>query len=361
MSERGARTASSSNQGRTTGQRPIGIGVIGCGYWGPNIIRNVANMDIARLAGVSDLSEERLAKLEHTYPGLRTTTDHRQLLNDPAVDAVIIATPIRTHHRLAMEALLQGKHVLIEKPLAPSTSECEELIETAEMVGRVLMVGHTFQYNPAVEKLRQLIRSGDLGRIYYIDCARLSLGLFQRDINVIWDLAPHDLSILIHILGTRPESVSARRAAHVVPGVADLAQIDLQFPGDIMAHVRVSWLDPVKVRRVTVVGSKKMAVYNDGAEDKIKIYDKRVALQATDGETDPVFQYHEGDIETPPIDWVEPLMAQISHFVGCIQTGQTPLSDGRMGLDVVRIMEAADRSRSLDSPDHPARTGRTAD
>jgi predicted dehydrogenase len=306
-------------------------------------------MDEARLVMVSDLSEQRLGELTELAPDVETTTDYWRLLERPDIDAVVVATPIRTHFRLAMDALLQGKHVLVEKPLAASSDECEEMIDTAQMVGRTLMVGHTFQYNPAVQKLRELVKRGDLGEIYYLDSARLNLGLFQRDIDVIWDLAPHDISILLHVLGQQPEAVSARGAAHVVKSVDDLGQLDLQFPGDVMAHIRVSWLDPFKVRRLVIVGSRKMAVFDDMAEHKLQVYDKRVALRESDGMIDPNFEYHDGDIETPPLDWVEPLRGQLSHYVDCIQTGRCPMSDGKMGLEVVRIIEAAEASRRMAS------------
>jgi predicted dehydrogenase len=247
-----------------------------------------------------------------------------------------------------MEALLAGKHVLVEKPLAASSAECEELIETAKMVGRTLMVGHTFQYNPAVVKLRELIQNGDLGRILYIDCARLNLGLFQRDINVVWDLAPHDLSILLYILREQPESVSATGDAHILPDVDDLARLELRFPGDVKAHVCVSWMDPAKVRRLTVIGSKKMAVFDDTAPNKLQIYDKWVAVRTVDGATTPGFDYHDGEIEVPELEEVEPLKVEIEHYVECIKTGRRPISDGTIGLDVVRILEAADSSRRHD-------------
>lgn len=327
----------------------VGIGVIGYGYWGPKIVRTLTQMDDAEAIMVADLSEVRLCGVKEQHLAAPTTTDYRRLLDNVDVDAVIVATPIRTHHRLAKEALAQGKHVLVEKPLAASSAECAELNETAQMVDRVLMVGHTFQHNPAVQKLRELIRSGELGNIFYVDSARLNLGLFQRDIDVMWDLAPHDISILLHIMDARPESVSARGAAHVVNGVDDLAQIDLHYPDATMAHIRVSWLDPFKVRRVTVVGSRKMAVFDDVAEHKLQVYDKRVAFQIADGSTDPNFEYHHGDIETPALEPIEPLRAQLQHFVDCIRTGRKPISDGTLGQEVVHIIEAASASRKLES------------
>jgi predicted dehydrogenase len=330
-------------------QQRIGVGVIGVGYWGPKIVRTLTEMDDAEILMASDLAECRLAALKERHPSLHTTTNYRELLDHPKIEAVIVATPIRTHHRLAMDALLAGKHVLVEKPLAASVEEAEELNETAQLVDRQLMVGHTFQYNPAVQKLRELIRSGELGKIFYIDSARLNLGLFQRDINVVWDLAPHDISILLHILRDEPASVCARGAAHVLEDIDDMAHIELDFPDGVKAHIRVSWLDPGKVRRVTVVGSNKMAVFDDTAEEKLRIYDKRVSLRAADGMGGPSFEYHDGEVEVPYLEQVEPLRIQIGHFVKCARTGRRPISDGRIGLEVVRILEAADESRRQDS------------
>lgn len=325
--------------------QPLGVGVIGLGYWGPKLVRNLAELPGVRLAAICDLSEERLSAVGQRHPNLWVTTDHRQLLADPEIDAVVIATPIRTHYRLAMAALLQGKHVLVEKPLTASSEEAERLVEASEVARRVLMVGHTFQYNPAVDQLRDLVQQGDLGHVYYIDAARLNLGLFQRDINVIWDLAPHDISILLHILGTRPLSVSAHGGAHVLEGVDDLAQLSLRFPGNVTAHVRLSWLDPCKVRRVTVVGSRKMAVFDDTAEQKLHVYDRRVALREMDGEGGLTFEYHDGDVVMPAVEPAEPLRREVEHFLTCIRDGGVPVSDGRIGAEVVRILEAVDTSR----------------
>lgn len=330
--------------------RQLGIAVVGTGYWGPNIVRNLvalADEGHARLIRVCDLSEERLATLAARHPGLATTTDFGEVLRDSAVDAVVIATPIRTHFRLAAAALAAGKHVLVEKPLTASVMEAERLTAMARAVGRTLMVGHIFQYNPAVEALGDLVRSGALGEIYYVDCARLNLGLFQGDIDVLWDLAPHDLSILLDVLGKRPTSVSALGNAHVLAGIDDVGQINLRFEGGVTAQLRLSWLDPVKVRRVTVVGSEKMAVFSDAGADKLKVFDRRVAL-ADLVEAQPSFDYHDGDIETVVLPEREPLRVQLLHFLNCIRTGATPRSDGAMGAAVVRILEAADTSRRCD-------------
>lgn len=325
-----------------------GIGVIGCGYWGPKIVRCLTQMEDIDSVVICDLSEDRLNELTASYPSLEATTDYREVLEHSRVDSVIIATPIRTHYRLALEALMQGKNVLVEKPLAGSVAEAEAMNEAAATVGRVLMVGHTFQYNPAVKKLRELVRSGELGDIFYIDAARLNLGLFQPDINVIWDLAPHDISILLTLMGCSPEYVRARAYAHVLPGIDDLAHIDLHFPHGVQANVRVSWLSETKVRRVTVVGSQKIAVFADTAEDKLRVYEKRASVRIPEGALVPAFEYVDGEVEVQPLETVEPLQAQIRHFLDCIKFGRRPASDGRVGLEVVRILDAAESSRRLD-------------
>jgi predicted dehydrogenase len=328
-----------------TFERRVRVGVIGCGYWGPKIIRNLTELSDAELALVCDLSEVRLASVAQRWPEVAMTTDYRDVLRDPTIDAVVIATPIQTHFRLALAAMLQGKHVLVEKPLTASVEEAEKLVDIAAMTGQVLMVGHTYQYNPAVLKLRELVHSGALGQIYYIDCARLNLGLFQRDINVIWDLAPHDISILLHILGRRPIGVSAAGAAHVLKEVDDLAHVNLRFPPDINAYVRLSWLDPCKIRRVTIVGSRRMALFDETGDEKLRIHNRGVVVRGNDGFAGPEFDYHDGEVEVPELEDVEPLRAQLAHFVTCVRTGETPRSDGRAGLEAVRIIEAADRSR----------------
>jgi len=329
-------------------KQAVRIGVVGAGYWGPKLVHNVREMDEAELVAVCDLSEERLGTLKAQYPDLNTITDFRELLRDPSVDALVIATPIRTHYRIALQALNAGKHVLVEKPLTASVAESEALVEAAAAADRRLMVGHTFQYNPAVEKLRDLVQGGALGEVLYVDCARLNLGLFQGDINVVWDLAPHDIAILLHVLGSLPVGVSAYGADHVMKGIDDTAHLTLRFANGVDAHVRLSWLDPHKERRVSVVGSKKMAVFDDTAAQKLTVYDRRVALRGTDLMNRPLFDYHDGAVETPEIAEVEPLRVQLRHFIHCIRSGDSPTSDGRVGMEVVRVLEAADASRAAD-------------
>ncbi len=322
------------------------VGVIGCGYWGPKLARNFHELREADLAWVSDLDEERLDHMEDRYPGVRTTKDYRKLL-DSDVDAVAIATPVSTHHRLALEAMRAGKHVLVEKPIAASVQEAEEIVAEGERLDRVVMVGHTFEYNPAVETVREIIASGELGEVYYINGTRVNLGLFQPDINVVWDLAPHDVSILRYILGLEPEEVSARGGAYVQcdKGIHDVAYLTVYFPNDVMADVRVSWLDPNKIRRFTVVGSEKMLVYDDIAEYKVLIYDKGVEKPPySDTVEEFHLSYRYGDVTPYPVDWHEPLRAECLHFLTCIEEGKEPRSSGKVGLKVVRVLESAQKS-----------------
>ena len=324
---------------------PVRVGVVGVGYWGPKLVRVLAELEDAELCLVADLDPTRLARVARQHPTVQTTPDFQQLL-DSDLEAVVVATPIRTHHRLAKAALLAGKHVLVEKPLAATSAECEELIALAAARGLTLMVGHTFEYNPAIRALREIVASGEIGAVYYADLARLNLGQFQPDINVLWDLAPHDLSILLYVLQQDPLAVSARGSAHITPGVHDVAYLEVRFAGELRAHAHLSWLDPCKVRRVTIVGSKKMVVCNDLLElEKIRIYDKGVDRPyETDHFTDFPLTYRYGAVSIPFVPTQEPLQAQCAHFVDCIQSGARPQSDGLAGLKVVRLLEAADRS-----------------
>jgi predicted dehydrogenase len=327
--------------------RTISVGVVGCGYWGPKLIRNLQGIPGSDLQMVSDLREDRLAHIRALYPAVKTTTSYEELLHS-SVEAVSLATPVMSHFAMAREALLHDKHVLVEKPLTRTSAEAEELIRIADERKRVLMVGHTFEYNPAVEYLRDFIAKGSLGRVFYISSTRVNLGIFQKDINVLWDLAPHDVSILLYILGMRPHQVSARGAAYVQPHVEDVAYVTLNFPQGIMADVRVSWLDPCKIRRLTVVGSKKMVVYDDVEADKIRIYDKGVDTPPYSDTLEQFrLSYRSGDITTPAISEAEPLELECKHFLASIREGRTPRSDGRVGMQVVRILESA--QRSLDS------------
>jgi len=323
------------------------VGVIGCGYWGPKLARNFHELSDVALEWVCDFRQERLDHLKGLYPQVRTTQDYRDLLASD-MDAVVIATPVSTHHRLALEALRAGKHVLVEKPVAASVQEAEEIVAAGERQGRLVMVGHTFEYNPAVEAVRTIIASGELGEIYYINGTRVNLGLFQPDINVVWDLAPHDFSILLFVLGLDPDTVSARGGVYVQrrKGVHDVAYLTLYFPDGVLADVRVSWLDPCKIRHYTVVGSEKMLVYDDIApENKILIYDKGVEVPPySDTEEQFHLSYRYGDAVPYPVNWVEPLRVECQHFVDCVREGKEPRSSGKVGLKVVKVLEAAQRS-----------------
>jgi len=345
-----------------TPRPPVRVGVIGGGYWGPKLARNFAELPETDLVAVAELDPERRAQLAGRFPSARIVVDDRGLLEQD-LEAVAIATPPSSHCDLALAALDAGKHVLVEKPIACSVAEADRLIAAADGAGRVLMVGHTFAYHPAVEVLQGLVDAGELGRLYYIDAARLNLGIFQPDINVLWDLAPHDLSILLGLLGQMPESLRAYGRAYVRPGIEDVAWLTLDFPGGVTAHVHVSWLDPCKIRRLTVVGDRKMAVYDDVATlDKIRIFDRGVERPPyTDTYGEFHLSYRYGDVHTPRIDWVEPLRRECAHFASCVRTGATPRSDGHAGRRVVAILEAASRSLALggacvavDGSDRPA-------
>ena len=328
----------------------IGIGVVGCGYWGPNLIRNFRSLAESRMKVMCDVDRGRLAYLQGLYPEIETTTTFQSLLDDKELAAVVVATSVRHHYSMVKAALLAGKHVLVEKPMATSTAECAELLELATQRGLTLMVGHTFLYSPAVQKIQEIVKSGQLGTIRYISARRLNLGLFQRDINVAWDLAPHDLSIILSLMGEMPREVTCRGSAHITPGVEDVTSMFLQFSQERSALIHSSWLDPRKVREMTIVGSRQMVVYDDvQTQEKIRIFDMRVdAPPHYDTFAEFHFAYHYGDIHVPYVRQEEPLKNECRHFLECIQSGQTPLTSGRSGADVVEILEAA--SRSLKNP-----------
>jgi predicted dehydrogenase len=323
----------------------IKVGVIGCGYWGPNLIRNFIELPSSDLKFVADLKEERLSHMKNLYPRVAITKDYGDFLNN-GIEAVVVATPPSTHFIVAKECLEHGMHVMVEKPITLDSSQAKTLIELAQKQDLILMVGHTFVYNSAVLALKQLINSGELGKIYYVDAARLNLGLFSRDLNVLWDLAPHDIAILLYILGQKPISVTAQGISCVLKGIQDVVYLNLTFPASITAHIHLSWLDPCKVRRTTVVGSQKMAVFNDlDPLGKIRIYDKGVDAPAyTDTYSDWQCNYRYGDILIPNIRVVEPLRQECQHFLECIIGHNEPRSGGRDGLEVVQVLEAAQRS-----------------
>jgi predicted dehydrogenase len=324
----------------------VRIGVIGYGYWGPNLVRNLAETRDAQLAACSDLDQGRLELVRSRYPSVRTTTDYRDLVEDDGIDAIVIATPISTHYHLAKEALEAGKHVLVEKPLAPSVDECRELAELAEARGRVLLVDHTFLYTGAVRKIKELIDAGELGDIYYYDSVRINLGLFQHDTNVIWDLAPHDVSIMTYLLGAVPERVAAMGASHVNERVENIAYVTMQFSNRLLAHLHVNWLAPAKVRRTIIGGSKKMVVYDDmNMSEKVKVYDSGAWLS---NDPDHIYrtmvEYRTGDMYAPKLDKAEALQVECAHFVDCIREGTPPISGAALGIQTVQVLEAANRS-----------------
>ena len=323
------------------------VAVVGCGYWGSKHLRVLRGLENVGEVWACDQNEELLAAAVQLVPGVESCTSFDDVLQ--RVDAVIIATPPLTHAPLALSALEAGKHVMVEKPLATSSCGAHQLVGAANARGLTLMVGHTFEYNAAVWKLRELIRSGEIGNVYHIDAARLNLGLYQSDVNVIWDLAPHDVSIMNFILASEPTSVHAWAGNHVHTYLEDVAHLRLDYEDiNVSAHVRVSWLDPCKVRQVTVAGSKKMVVYDDMRDDeRIRVYDKGVAIENIGSPHDAnsgVASYRNGGIESPFVDFVEPLRVEDSHFVRCILDGVTPDSDGESGLRVVRVLEAAEQS-----------------
>jgi predicted dehydrogenase len=322
----------------------IRVGVIGYGYWGPNVLRNFASCEGSYVVGVCDKSEVSLRRAKQAYPRLRLWSDPEEMVSLKDVDAVAVVTPVWTHYPLAKMALLAGKHVFVEKPFASTSAEAEELIEIAERKHLTIMVDHTFLFTGAVRKIRQLIDGGTLGNLYYYDSMRVNLGLFQHDINVVWDLAPHDLSILDYLIGARPEAVVATGETHL-NGVEDVAFITLYFPQNIIAHVNVNWLSPVKVRTTLIGGEKRMVVWNDlEADEKIKVYDKGVMVKNHDGVYQLLVSYRSGDMWAPRVEQTEALRAEIEYFIDSINHRTTPFNDGVAGLRIVRMLEAADRS-----------------
>jgi predicted dehydrogenase len=327
------------------------IGVIGCGYWGPNLIRNFAENQRARVSWLCDLDAERLSAVGRRYPSARTTQDYRELLRDAELDAVVIATPVATHFPFAMEALEAGKHVLVEKPFTASVAEAETLIETARSRGLTLMVDHTFVYTGAVRRIKEIIESGEIGDLLYFDSTRINLGLFQHDINVVWDLAPHDLSIMDFVVRREPEAVLATGSCHVEQGIENIAYVTLKFADPFIAHFHFNWLSPVKIRHTLIAGSRKMIVYDDiEPTEKVRIYDSGVTANRNSGKSDKeaayqtLVSYRTGDVWVPKLDSTEALHYVCQEFLSAIETGRRPLTDAEAGLRVVRLLEAAQRS-----------------
>lgn len=319
----------------------IGIGVIGYGYWGPNLARCVAETEGCRLAGIADFSAAALARAGKRYPGLALHQDPRSLIDDPAVDAVLVATPVATHYDLAIAALRAGKHVIVEKPIAASSDDARRLIEEAARRNLTLMVDHTFVYTGAVQKIGEIIRSGDLGDVYYYDSTRVNLGLFQHDVNVIWDLAVHDLSVLDYLLQEKPVAVSASGAGHIRGRQENMAHLSLFYPSGTVAYLNVNWLAPVKVRQTLIGGSRKMIVWNDlEPSEKIKVYDRGVTDSGPELFAAGIF-YRSGDMWAPHLSGKEALLTEMEHFVDCVTHGREPITSGRCGLAVVETLEAA--------------------
>jgi len=324
----------------------ISIAVVGCGYWGPNLIRNFRSLQGCELKVICDLDRNRLAHLKSLYPEVRTETDFEQVFDHDKIDALVIATPVHSHYRLAKAGLEKGKHVFIEKPMASSAAECEELVGIAGEKGLTIMVGHTFLFSPPVRKIKELIDAGDIGETRYISSRRLNLGLFQQDINVVWDLAPHDISIICYLIGEMPSAVNCQGKANVTEDIEDVSNMTLFFPGGGFATIHNSWLDPKKVREMAIVGTKKMILYDDLEPlQKIRIYDQHVtAPPHYDTFAEFQYAYHYGDMYAPRLKQEEPLKVECGHFLECIQTGSRPISCGESGLALVRVLECAGAS-----------------
>ena len=324
----------------------LNVAVIGCGYWGPNLVRNFNSLSECNVTTVCDACDDRLSHMQKLYPHLKTVTDSNEVFSDKSIDAVAIATPVKFHHELAMKSLQAGKHTFIEKPMASSVDQCRELLALAHKQGLTLMVGHTFIYSPPVRKIKELVDSGDLGGIQYVSSRRLNLGLYQKDINVTWDLAPHDIAIILYVLNDKPVSVNCQGKAHVSKGVEDVCNMTINFANGGFCTIQSSWLDPNKIREMTFVGEKRMLVYNDLEPiEKIKVYDKRVEKPPHyDTFAEFHYSYHYGDMYSPYLKQFEPLKEECQHFIDCIKTKCKSISGGLEGLKVVQILSAASES-----------------
>src|SRR3989475_5766810 len=322
----------------------IRMGVIGYGYWGPNIVRNLYGLDGCEVAAVCDQSPIALERVTKAYPGLPVTTNPADLLTSAQIDAIAVVTPVHTHFELAKAALANGKHLFIEKPFTSTTQQADELIELAERNKLKIMVDHTFLFTGAVRKIRELLDDGVLGDLYYYDSTRVNLGLFQHDVSVIWDLAPHDLAIMDFLIREKPDAVIATGETHL-NGLVDVAYLTIYFPGNTIAHISVNWLSPVKIRTTLIGGEKKMLVWNDlEADEKIKVYDKGVQVQNGKGVYELLVSYRSGDVWAPRVEQSEALKVELEYFIDCVLNDRTPINDGPAGLRVVKILEAADQS-----------------
>lgn len=331
----------------------VNVALIGLGYWGPNLARNLSVLSRARLHTICDSRDERLEHFGRQYTGVKKVSNAADVFADPEIDAVVIATPVQTHFELAAAALSAGKHVMVEKPLAQSSEQCEELIASADARQLILMTGHVFIYNAAVRKVKKYIDSGELGEIYYIYSQRLNLGVIRQDVNALWNFCPHDFSILRYWLDATPERIFAHGYSYVQPGIEDVVFVNMDFPNGVGANVHISWLDPNKLRRMTVVGSEKMVIYDDvSADAKVLVYDKGVSKkpkgESSLGSYESFGEFQlllrAGDVLIPKIDFVEPLKLECQHFVDCVLSGNQPITDGRDGLKVVQMLEAAQAS-----------------
>jgi predicted dehydrogenase len=322
----------------------ISFGVIGYGYWGPNIVRNLDSLEKASVSVVSDKLPGARARAQKAHHGIRVTADASEVISSTEIDAVAIITPVWTHFELAKAALENGKHIFVEKPFTSNSAQAAELINLASAKNLKIMVDHTFLFTGAVTKIKQLLQEGALGKLYYYDSMRVNLGLFQHDINVIWDLAPHDLSIMDYLIGERPEEIVATGQSHL-NGHEDVAFITLYFPNDVIAHINVNWLSPVKVRTTLIGGEKKMLVWNDlEADEKVKIYDKGVQVTNEEGLYNLLVNYRSGDMWAPHLEQVEALRVELAYFVDCIVNDQTPFNDGQAGMRIVKMLEASSQS-----------------
>lgn len=322
----------------------LNVGVIGYGYWGPNIVRNFFRPDRSAVTMVCDKSPEMLRRVAQSYPAVPTTSNPDDILRSSKIDIIAVVTPVWTHYELAKRALENGKHVFVEKPFTANTSQALELIDLADKKGLKIMVDHTFLFTGAVRKIRQLINDGVLGDLYYYDSTRVNLGLFQHDVNVIWDLAPHDLSIMNYLIDRHPEAVVATGQKHL-NSHEDIAFITIYFPGNVIAHVNVNWLSPVKVRTTLIGGEKKMLVWNDlAADEKIKVYDKGVDIKSREGVYELLVSYRSGDMWAPQVEQTEALRLEVDHLIDCIEKNKKPINDGYSGYQVVQVLEAAEKS-----------------
>ncbi|MGA8727716.1 MAG: Gfo/Idh/MocA family oxidoreductase [Terracidiphilus sp.] len=322
------------------------FGVIGYGYWGPNIVRNLMSLEGSRVAAIAEISPAARARALKAYPGLNVTADAMEVITSPAIDAIAVVSPVWTHYELTKAALENGKHVFVEKPFTSNAAQGEELINLAAQKNLKIMVDHTFLFTGAVKKISQLLDEGALGNLYYYDSTRVNLGLFQHDVNVLWDLAPHDLSIMDYLIKSDPEAIVATGQGHL-NGHEDVAFVTLYFPENVIAHINVNWLSPVKVRTTLIGGEKRMVVWNDlEADEKVKVYDKGVKISSREGVYELLVSYRSGDMWAPQLEQVEALRKELTYFVECISSGQEPFNNGCAGLRVVKMLETASESLS---------------